>query len=166
MKKILVISFFLAMAVACAQSEQSIQTAIAKTQAFWTPISTQTPNSTQTPYPTQTESIVTQVFVWTPTVDPTNNSCIPITLIDYSDRSKILINLQSYVSMLPGVKSVSYVIPEKIYNNSISELFFVSYVASGDGKLYSKRYIVYLHEFGWKNAVFSIDGQCWIDPPH
>lgn len=85
--------------------------------------------------------------------------------MDYSDNNKVMILLQAYVSALPDVKSVSLVIPEKLYNNSTSQLFHVTYVSSADGKVYSKRYIVYMQEFGWKNAVFSIDGQCWIDPP-
>lgn len=76
-----------------------------------------------------------------------------------------MIQLQAYVSTLPSVRSVSYVIPERLYSNTKSQLFHVTYVADNDGKVYSKRYIVYLAKFGWKNAVFSIDGQCWIDPP-
>jgi hypothetical protein len=86
--------------------------------------------------------------------------------MNYSDNSKVAILLQAYVSTLPNVKSVSYIIPERLYINTLSQLFHVNYVDSTDGKVYSKRYIVYLTEFGWKNAVFSIDGQCWIDQPH
>lgn len=86
--------------------------------------------------------------------------------MDYSDNLKIAIQLQAYVLGLPSVKSVSYVILEKLYSNTLSELFYVRYVDSSDGKVYSRRYIGYIKEFGWKNAVFSIDGQCWIDPPH
>jgi hypothetical protein len=143
----------------------TIQTAIAQTQAIWTLVPTQSPYPSQTPYPTQTKAVVTRVFVWTPTVDPNNDDCKPISAMDYSDRSKMMVDLQAYVGGLPNVKSVSYVIPEKLYSNTISELFHVTFVALNDGKVYSKRYIVYAREFGWKNAVFSIAGQCWIDPP-
>jgi len=69
------------------------------------------------------------------------------------------------VSQLPDVKSVSYTIPEPLYGNTLSELFFVQYTST-DGKDYAKRYIVYVKEFGWLNGTFSIDGQCWVDPPH
>jgi hypothetical protein len=156
---------------ACLPLKQDIHTAIMETQAAWTPILTQTPYPTQTlyptltPYPTQTEAIITQVFVWTPTYE-NYYYCQPISGMDYSERSKIMVALQSYVAALPDVKSVSYVIPEKIYSNSTSELFHVTFVSSSDGKVYSKRFIVYMREFGWKNAVFSVDGQCWIDPPY
>ena len=85
--------------------------------------------------------------------------------MDYSDNTKIAVELQYYVSNLPDVHQVSYTIPEKLYTNTVSELIFVQYVGT-DGKPYAKRYIVYIKEFGWENAVFSIDGQCWIDPPH
>jgi hypothetical protein len=155
--------------VACAPSQQVIKAVIAQTQAVWTKVSTQTAFPTQTVYPTQTPEptiIVTQVVVWTPTPRDISSSCKPINNMDYSDNSKIMIELQAYVLTLPNVKSVSYVIPEKLYVNTNSELFFVTYVSSDDGKLYSRRYIVYLREFGWNNAVFSIDGQCWIDPPY
>jgi hypothetical protein len=144
----------------------TIQTAIARTQAAWTPIPSQTPYPTQTPYSTQTPAIVTRVYVATPTVSPNDENCKPITNMHYSDRSKMMIDLQAYVAGLSYVKSVSYVIPEKVYTNSTSELFFVTFVSSNDGQRYSKRYIVYVRELGWQNAVFSIDGQCWIDPPH
>jgi hypothetical protein len=152
--------------VACAPSPQTIQTAISQTQGAWTPIPTQTAYPTQTSYPTQTRVIITQVYVWTPTNEDSSDDCKPIKTMDYTNNSKVAILLQAYVVGLPRVKSVSYVYPEKLYSNTLSELFHVSYTDSEDGKTYSKRYIVYMDEFGWKNAVFSIDGQCWIDPPH
>jgi septal ring factor EnvC (AmiA/AmiB activator) len=86
--------------------------------------------------------------------------------MDYSNNSIVAIRLQNFVSTLPGVRSVSYVIPEKLYVNSISQLYYVSYVSSDDGKVYSKRYMVYMKEFGWSPSTFSIDGQCWIDPAY
>jgi hypothetical protein len=172
MKKKIVLTLVSILLAACAPSSQALQTAIAQTQAVWTPIPTQTPYPTPTPYPTQTfyptptKLIVTRVMVWTPTYEKYYDDCKPILTMDYSDRSKMMIDLQAYVGGLPDVKSVSYLIPEKLYNNTISESFHVTYVASKDGKLYSKRYIVYSSEFGWKKGVFSIDGQCWIDSPH
>jgi hypothetical protein len=171
MKKTIIFGLILVIIASCAPFTPAIQLAITQTQAAWTPIPTETPYPTQTfyptltPYPTQTIAIVTRVMVWTPTVDPSKDSCKPISVMDYSDRSKIMVDLQFYVGGLPGVKSVSYLIPEKLYSNTESELFHVRYVNSDD-KVYSKRYIVYLNEFGWKKAVFSIDGQCWIDSPH
>ncbi len=147
--------------VACAPSAQIIQTAIAQTQAVWTPVPTQTPYPTQTPLPAL---VITKVIVWTPTPEYQDSICKPLTNMDYSDNSKIMIQLQAYVSHLPGVQSVSYTIPEKLYINTQSQIIFVNYIKT-DGKLYSARYIVYVHELGWKTGTFSIDGQCWIDPP-
>lgn len=85
--------------------------------------------------------------------------------MDYSDNKKFDVLLLDYVSQLPDVKSVSYTIPEPLYGNTLSELFFVQYTST-DGKDYAKRYIVYVKEFSWLNGTFSIDGQCWVDPPH
>jgi hypothetical protein len=169
MKQLKVVLFIFAacLLAACSPFKLVVEHAVAKTQTARTPIPpipSQTPYPTLTSYPTQTEAIITQVFIWTPTYS--NNNCKPISKMDYSDRSKMMVDLQAYVSELPDVRSVSYVIPERLYNNSTSESFHVTFVSSSDGKVYSKRYIVYVREFGWKNAVFSIDGQCWIDPPH
>lgn len=158
--RILTLSLAICLLAACSPSQQTIQTAVAQTL---TAIPTLTPVPTYTFRPT---IVVTRIVIRTP--EPTrliDERCTPLANMDYSDNSKVMIQLQGYVSKLPGVKSVSYVIPEKVYSNSISQLLYITYVASDDGKVYSKRYIVFLEEFGWKNAVFSIDGQCWIDPP-
>ncbi|MGA2490077.1 MAG: hypothetical protein ABSF99_07800 [Anaerolineales bacterium] len=139
----------------------NIQTAIAQTQAVWTPVSTYTPQPTFTP---QSTLVINRALILPPT--PRNpGACKPLTTLDYSDISKIAVQLQTYVSQLPDVKSVSSAIPEKLYSNTRSELFFVEYTST-DGQNYAKRYIVYMKEFGWQNATFSIDGQCWIDSPH
>jgi hypothetical protein len=134
-------------------SPADIQAAIAQTETAWTPV------------PTQTAKVVVQVVIQTPAPNPNNPSCKPITDMNYSDNTKIAVELQYYVSKLPDVGQVSYTIPEKLYTNTLSEIIFVQYVGT-DGKPYAKRYIVYIKEFGWENAVFSIDGQCWLDPPH
>jgi hypothetical protein len=154
---------------ACAPSQEAIQAAIAQTQSALALLQTQNPLPTSTPYPTYTPRppiYVTRVFIETPTNQQSNDACKPITTMYYTDNSKVAILLQAYVAGLPGVKAVSLVYPERLYPNSISESFHVNYTDASDGKTYSKRYIVYMSEFGWKNAVFSIDGQCWIDPPH
>jgi hypothetical protein len=166
--RLLALILSICLIVACAPSAQAVKTAIAQTQAAWTRVPSQTPYPTQTAYPTPTPRppiLVTQIVVWTPMPNNQDSSCKQIINMNYSDNSKAMILLQAYVSTLPDVKSVSYVIPERLYSNTISQLVHVTYISSSDGKVYSKRYIVYLAEFGWKNAVFSIDGQCWIDPP-
>jgi hypothetical protein len=163
MGKFFLLGVIILLFAACTPSDASIQTAIANTQAVWTPIPIFTPQPTYTLQPT---IVVTRVVVEVQTpIPPKKDSCKPLTNMDYSDNSKVGILLQAYVSQLPDVKSVSYTIPEKIYSNSLSQLYFVQFTHT-DGKVYSKRYIVYMKEFGWQNATFSIDGQCWIDPPH
>jgi hypothetical protein len=133
---------------------------IAQTQSVWTPIPTWTPDPTYTPKPA-----VTRLVVQTPTPLHIDSSCKPMTDMAYTDNSLVTLKLMNYVSGLPNVKTVSYVLPEKLYSNSLSQLYHVTYVSSSDGKVYSKRYIVFMKEFSWRNGVFSIDGQCWIDPP-
>jgi len=163
MKKI-VISFIVTLLLtACAPSLPTIETAIAETQAAYTAIPTYTLQPTYTPQP---KIVVTRVVVRTPVPQDQESNCKPITNMDYSNNTNVAVLLQAYVSQLPGVQSVSLVYPRRLYSNSLSESFHVSYINSDDGKVYSKSYIVYLTEFGWKNGVFSIDGQCWIDPPH
>jgi hypothetical protein len=83
----------------------------------------------------------------------------------------MMILLQAYVSKLSGVRTASYALPEGLYSNVNSQAIYISYVNDEDGKVYSKRFIVYMKEdpkmnMGWKLGVFSIDGQCWIDPLH
>lgn len=169
-KSITFMLFFMAISViGCAPSQAVILNAIVQTQSALAPIQTQSPLPTNTPYPTNTQQppiYITRVFVETPTNQYSDDACKPITTMDYTDNSKVAILLQAYVAGLPGVKAVSLVYPERLYSNSLSESFHVSYVNSDDGKTYSKRYIVYMDEFGWKKGVFSIDGQCWVDPPH
>jgi hypothetical protein len=96
---------------------------------------------------------------------PSGPNCGPITGVTYSDISKVIIQLQAYVSKMPDVKSISYAIPERLYSNTSSELVHITYVST-DGKVYSRRYIIYIEEFSWKEGIYSVDGQCWIDPPH
>jgi hypothetical protein len=128
-------------------------------------IPTQTAYPTQTAFPTYTPA-PTKVVIVTPTNSKQDSSCKPITGLDYDNNSKIMIKLQSYVSDLPNVRSVSFVIPEKVYPNTDSQLYYVNYISESSGNLYSMRFLVYVNELGWKKGTFSIDGQCWIDYPH
>jgi|GEM_PF-1137118 len=171
----------------CAPSAATIQTAIAKTEAArptmtFTPVPptatktitltiTPTITKTQTAAPTQTPVTIVKIVVQTPTLDTTKWGCAPITKMNYSSLSKMMILLQAYVSEQSGVRAVSYAIPENLYNNVNSQAIYISYVDDTDGKVYAKRFIVYMDEdpkrkLEWKNGVFSIDGQCWIDPLH
>ena len=163
----IVLILFSFVLVSCEPTIEDIQTAVAQTQKAWTPVPSQTPYPTQTIFLTYTPhpTIVVTKLV-TPTTQYIGSLCKPITNMDYSNNSKVAIKLQSYVSELPGVRSVSYVIPEKLYSNTLSQLYYVTYVDDEDGEVYSKRYIVYMNKFKWKRGTFSIDGQCWIDSPH
>jgi hypothetical protein len=147
----------------CLPSTQSIQNAIAGTQAAWTTVPTQTPKI-ETRVETQVVTqIATRVVIQTPV--PSGTSCVQITGVTYSDISKVIVQLQAYVSKMTDVQSVSYAIPERLYSNTSSELVHITYVST-DGKVYSRRYIIYIKEFSWKEGIYSVDGQCWIDPPH
>ena len=131
-----------------------------------TPYPTLTPYPTYTPYPTFTEQpVVTQVVVQTPTPDFSNVNCTPLTNMDYTDEAKAFVLLQTYVSSLPDVRQLSYIDPEKISSDSLSNVVSVRYIAKSNAQYYTKKYIVYMDELGWSTGVFSIDGQCWIDGP-
>ena len=67
MKRLRITAIFLIFLTACAPSAEKIQTAIAQTQAVWTPIPTQTPYPTYTPIPSPTR-------IPSPTVAPTPDS--------------------------------------------------------------------------------------------
>ena len=180
MKKLLFMLIIACLLSSCAPSPEQLAvpvqltlTSIPSATAYPTntPYPTLTPYATYTPFPTLTPNPTytiqpTKVKVVTPTNPYTTTACKPIDNMDYTDNMKASIKLQAYVSDLPDVKTVSYVIPERLYSNTLSQLYFVQYVAKSDNKVYSKRYIVYVKEFGWKKGVFSLDGQCWIDPMH
>jgi PBP1b-binding outer membrane lipoprotein LpoB len=147
----------------CSPFNSLVQSAISETQAVWTIVPTQIPKI-ETRVETQVVTqIATRVVIQTPV--PSGPNCGPITGVTYSDISKVIIQLQAYVSKMPDVKSISYAIPERLYSNTSSELVHITYVST-DGKVYSRRYIIYIEEFSWKEGIYSIDGQCWIDPPH
>lgn len=159
MGKLLRLLIIMILLTGCSPLQQVINTAMAQTQAAWTPVPTQTA-WIQTQVVTK---IYTRVIVETPT--PFGSACEPITNVDYSDNSKVITQLQAYVGRQPDVKSVSYAVPERLYINTNSELVHINYTDT-KGNLYSMRFIIYLNEFGWKTGIFSIAGQCWIDPPH
>jgi hypothetical protein len=85
--------------------------------------------------------------------------------MDYTNNSTAAIRLQNFLSTMPDVREVSYVIPERIYSNTLSQLYYVTYVSKTDGQVYSRRFIVYQAEFGWSKGTFDMDGQCWLDKP-
>lgn len=171
MKPIVLIILVALMLSACSPTPEQLAGPVQSTLAAMstaTPYPTYTPNATNTPYPTATPQptvVITKVVVQTPTPDTSNDDCIPMTKMDYTDNSRVAIMLQAYVAMLPGVRQVSLTIPERLYKNTLSQLYYVNYIDDKDGKIYSKRYIAYIREFGWSNGVFSIDGQCWVDGP-
>lgn len=164
MKKILIVFMviFMLSLAACAPSQDILDEAVSGTLQAYTPI------PTYTPYPTPTDRppvYVTKIVVQTPTPNYFSGSCRPMSSMDYSSANNGYVQLQAYVSSLPDVRQVSYTIPENLYGNAKSHIVHVTYVAEENGQTYSKRYIVYMSEFGWKRGVFSIDGQCWVDGP-
>jgi len=175
MKKTIIFSVFIFLLTSCGLSPEKMQGVIEGTIEAYTPYPTFTPYptltsySTYTPYPTPTSQptiAVTRIVIQTPAPDLSDSDCTPMKLMDYSNNTNAFAMLQAYVASLPDVHTVSYTINERLYSNTLSHIVFVRYVAEEDGEVYSKRYIVYLDEFGWSEGVFSIDGQCWIDGPH
>jgi hypothetical protein len=107
----------------------------------------------------------TMVVVQTPT--PENQSaCIPLENMDYSDVSTMVAALEAYVSRFPDVESVKDTFTQNLYLNTTSQSIGIQYISRQSGNIYIKKFLVYTDEFGWKEGTFSIDGQCWIDPPH
>lgn len=164
MKKVVCILAFIIILVGCAPSPEELGKAVAETQ---TALPTQTAYPTNTPYPTYTpKPTVIKIIIQTPTPKYATTSCKPITNMVYGDLYKEINLLKAYVETLPDVKVTTYELPEQIYSNSTSHLVYIQYVSKKDGETYSKRYIIYENEFGWKESIFSLDGQCWIDPPN
>ncbi|HNS07167.1 MAG TPA: hypothetical protein PKK09_04350 [Anaerolineaceae bacterium] len=156
-KSILLLSVFVIL-VGCSPSPEAIGQALSMTQ---TALPTQTPYPTYTPQPT-----IVKIVIQTPKPDYLSSDCKPITNMIYGDLYKEINILKSYVETLPDVKVTTYELPEQLYSNTKSHLVFIDYISKEDGKTYAKRYIIYENEFGWKNSIFSLDGQCWIDPPN
>jgi hypothetical protein len=154
-KKLIIIVGCLAttLLTSCSQFNSIIQSAISETQAVWTIVPTQTPKI-ETRVETQVVTqIATRVVIQTPV--PSGPSCEPISGVTYSDISKVIVQLQAYVSKMADVQSVSYAIPERLYSNTSSELVHITYVST-DGKVYSRRYIIYIKEFSWDSARFFL----------
>ncbi|MDW7755473.1 MAG: hypothetical protein SCH68_09935 [Brevefilum sp.] len=175
LKNVLFALVALLLLVSCSPSPSVVQTEVAEVvNAFtpyptYTPFFTLTPYSTYTPYPTSTPEptiAVTRVVVQSPTPNFSGDDCKPMAIMSYDNNTNAFAMLQAHVATLPDVRTVSYTINERLFSNSLSHIVFVRYVADQDGEVYSKRYIVYLDEFGWSEGVFSVDGQCWIDGPH
>jgi copper(I)-binding protein len=85
MKRIKLAPVFLALSLlaACAPSQPVLQTAIAQTQAVWTPVPTQTPYATYTLQPTVViTQIVTATFTPTPEFTPTPTVAPSIITVD------------------------------------------------------------------------------------
>lgn len=162
--------YFVAMAwflSSCGPSIIVVQTSIAQTQTAWTPIVTQTAYPTFTPNPTYTPMpTIVKIVVQTPRPQYADTLCKPIHDVNYSTIWKSITSLQSYMGQFSDVRSTSYAIPERLYSNAESYIVHITYISDTDGAVYSRRYIIYVTEFSWKKGVFSIDGQCWIDPPH
>jgi len=158
----LLLSLFVIL-VGCAPSPETIGQAISETQ---TSLPTLTTIPTYTPYPTHTpQATVVKIVIQTPIPQNLLSTCKPITNMVYGDLYKEINLLKAYVETLPDVKVTTYELPEQLYSNTSSHLIYISYISSEDDKTYSKRYIIYEDEFGWEESVFSLDGQCWIDPP-
>lgn len=161
---IVVMLFFLS---SCTISDAIVQTAIAETQAIWTPISTQTSYPTSTPMPTYTPiPTIVKIVLQTPIPRYPDTLCKPIKDVNYSTIWKSISSLQAYLGQFDDVRSTSNALPEKMYSNSDSYIVHMRYVSDSDGEVYSRRFMIYVTEFSWQKGVFSIDGQCWIDPPH
>jgi hypothetical protein len=152
---------------ACSISDAVFETAIAKTQAEWTPIYTQTSYPTSTPMPTYTPvPTIVKIVVQTPRPRNPETLCKPIKNVNYSTIWKSISSLQAYLGQFDDVRSTSNALPEKLYSNSESYIVHMRYISDSDGEVYSRRFMIYVTEFSWKSGIFSIDGQCWIDPPH
>lgn len=164
MKKMISVMVLIILLVGCAPL---IQEAVQKTQVAWTQVPSQTPFPTYTPFPTFTpQPTILKVIIQTPTPKDMDGDCKPITNMDYSDLWKSINLLQAYMEEMPGILRVSTALTEKLYSNTDSYLVYIRYINEEDNETYSKRYVVNKKEFGWSEGVFSLDGQCWIDPPN
>lgn len=160
-KPVIILIFIGILLCSCVPSQQTIQKAIEQTQTVSVLFPTQTPYPTYTPNPT-----VIRIIVQTPTPEFSDSLCRPIENMTYENMWKSITMLQSYVDQFPDVKVTTLAVPENLYSNAVSHIVHIDYISKDDGKEYSRRYIIYFKEFAWKNAVYSIDGQCFIDPPH
>jgi len=70
--------------------------------------------------------------------------------------------LQAFVSGLPWVLRVQGTHRDTIWNNTQTKIHTIRY-REDDGEQYWMHFLVYFDEFGWREGVFWIDEQCWLD---
>jgi hypothetical protein len=84
--------------------------------------------------------------------------------MDYKNILNASIKLQAYMTGDPGVKQVSLTMRNSLWDNAKTKVHVIRYT-DPKGDVYSKQFIVYFDEYGFRPSVFSIDGQCWVNAP-
>ena len=84
--------------------------------------------------------------------------------MDYSSVMAASSRLMAYVDGLPSVDHTSTSFRNTLWHNADTKIYGISYVAD-DRETYSVQFLVFFNEFGLKEGVFYVDGQCWLDSP-
>ena len=84
--------------------------------------------------------------------------------MDYSSVLAASSRLMAYVDGLPQIDHISTSFRNTLWNNADFKIYGVTYVAD-DRETYSMQFLVFFNEFGMKEGVFYVDGQCWLDSP-
>lgn len=65
----------------------------------------------------------------------------------------------------PGVQSVQGTYRDHIWNNTDTKIHSVMFTSSDDNQPYVEHFLVFFDEFGWKEGIFWLSSQCWLDSP-
>ena len=66
----------------------------------------------------------------------------------------------------PNVQSVQGTYRDHIWNNTDTKIHSIMFTSSDDNQPYVEHFLVFFDEFGWKEGIFWIAEQCWLDSPY
>lgn len=83
--------------------------------------------------------------------------------MNYQDIFSASTNLMAWVTNQEWALRASSTIRDAIWNNTDTKLHGVYYIDPTDNEMYVSWFLVYFDEFGWREGVFWLDKQCWLE---
>jgi hypothetical protein len=81
----------------------------------------------------------------------------------YNDILTISSTLMAWVTNQDWAERSNMTVRDTIWNNTDTKLHGVHYTSAEDGERYLTWFLVYFDEFGWREGVFWLDGECWLE---
>ena len=81
----------------------------------------------------------------------------------YQDILTISSRLMAWVTNQSWAERSNMTVRDTIWSNTDTKLHGVHYTSADDGERYLTWFLVYFDEFEWREGVFWLDGQCWLE---